>query len=183
MRKFFVVGALLIPLLVAACANPPPITGNIVNDVANSVVPATPITGPGGTTAPTDNIVAQGLINAAFDLDSAVQVGALSPTDPAPACVHSILLQAGLENPAGASVTPQSFVPKISDAISAAAVLYIRAQQVAALTNGGLTPSPTCDQLIGSIVREAVTQFNKTTIGTITGGLLSTKSPAKKPTH
>jgi len=97
----------LLLLTLAGCAETP-ISANIAKDVLPS--------GPGTL----GGVVVEGLVNATWNLDQAVVVGALKADDPAPKCFHSILKQLGVD-PAQTAAPGPSFVPKVSDLISAAA--------------------------------------------------------------
>lgn len=132
-------------LLLSACATPPPISSNPVQTATNAVA-ATPI---GGT-------VVQGLKDAEFNLDSAINIGVLAKDDPADACLHSSLVALGQEG--GQTPLPtQSFTPKVSDLISAGSVAYILAMQAKTIqANGGLALPPSCEQLIGHFVLKGV---------------------------
>lgn len=125
--------------LLAACASPPPIT----NQPAALPIPIK-----------ADTTVGTGLVNAAYNLDQAVAIGALAKDDPAPQCVHGFLQQAGLEPVAGAPAA-QNFTPKVTDMISAGSVLYIKAQQ--ARGQRPYQPPVGCDAILGSLVRQAAT--------------------------
>src|SRR5258707_2824765 len=59
-------------------------------------------------------VIVKGLLDATYNLDQAVLVGALPKGDPAPGCFHAVLTQLGVDpaNPAPAS---SSFSPKVSD--------------------------------------------------------------------
>lgn len=163
MRHLFIAMA---ALLLASCSasNPPaPISANPTQDALAALPPS-----------PAQTTVVQGLQDASYNLDSAVTVGALSASDPAPACLHSALTQLGISTP-GNTVTPAaSFVPKVSDLISAGAVLYIRAQQAQALiASGGIQVSVPCEALIGKLVMDA---GKATAAGTIIGGSIAAQS-------
>lgn len=141
----------LIPLTIAAalaaCAGstlpPPPISANPVQNIQQAVA-ATPI----GQT------VVQGLQDAEWNLDQAIVVGALPSDDPADACMHSALTQAGIEPGSTAAPAP-SFVPKVSDLISGGSVLYILAQQAKAVQGGGINVPVPCEALVGKFVLDA----------------------------
>lgn len=131
--KYLIALALIV---LAGCATPPQISA--------SPLPA--ITNP---TIVTD------LQSAAFDLDSAVAVGALAADDPAPKCLHDVLQKAGIETPPGATAAA-SFTPKIDGAASAGAVAYILAQQAKRLMHGGVTVDVSCEALLGRVVIDGV---------------------------
>ncbi len=99
-------------------------------------------------------VIVQGLQDASFNLDSAVTVGALAATDPAPPCFHSVLGQIGAD-PTAPMPPGQSFTPKVSDLISAGSVLYIRAQQAKAAQRTGVTIPPPCKVLITDFLLDA----------------------------
>lgn len=102
----------------------------------------------------TNPTIVTDLQSAAFDLDSAVTVGALTADDPAPKCLHDVLQKAGIEVAPGAPVA-QSFTPKIDGAASAGAVAYILAQQAKKLS-GGITVDVSCEALLGRVVIDGV---------------------------
>jgi hypothetical protein len=98
-----------------------------------------------------DGIVANGLRDANFNLQSAIQIGVLPENDPAASCVQGILRDAGLEEGAPAV---KSFDPRVSDLISAASVAYIEAQRLKTLRNEAHVPMG-CEALLGRIVIDA----------------------------
>lgn len=177
--------ALLPFLMLGACQQP--VTGNIAHDVVSSVSnPTAPISGSPqqaqtlnlGQTFVTD------LLSAQFDLNSAVQVGALSATDPAPGCLNDVVAKLGIDP--NAPPLP-SFVPKDDGVISLASILYIRYQQLQALQGGGLTISPTCQQIVGKILIDSLAkQVKGLSLGQLgnvstTPPLLGSPAPAPKP--
>lgn len=95
------------------------------------------------------------LQSAAYNLDNAVAVGALLADDPAPACVHAVLKQAGVEVD-GQVVEQKSFVPKKDGLASAGSIAYILAQQA----KRGLGVKPVvpmdCKALIGTLVIDGI---------------------------
>ena len=117
----------IIVAVFAGCATP--ISGNIARDVSAVVILP---------------IIAEGLKEAAANFDGAVAVGALPADDPAPACVHGVLADLGLEGP----VAP-SFTPHVTTPMGAASVLYIRAHQV---QNGAPQVPASCKELIGGLM-------------------------------
>lgn len=123
-------------LALAGCATPAQISANPLPAVTNPTIV-------------TD------LQSAAFDLDSAVAVGALAPDDPAPKCLHNVLQKAGIETPPGVTAAA-SFTPKVDGAASAGAVAYILAQQAKKLTAGGITVDVSCEALLGRVVIDGV---------------------------
>lgn len=127
--------AIVLSLALTACASTPGlISGNDQSPVK--------ITNP---TIVTD------LQSATYNLDQAVAVGALTADDPAPKCLHDVLVKAGIEVPAGAPPV-KSFVPKYDGAASAGAVAYILAQQAKATLGKGITVDVSCEALLGRVV-------------------------------
>lgn len=153
---------LLTPIiLLVGCQNPAPISASPIQDIKTAV--------DAGGTPTIIGTVQQGLLDAEWNLDQAIVVGALPANDPADACLHQGLTQIGIEpNPNGQAATPApSFVPKISDLISAGSVLYIRAQQLKALQGGGGLQVPVaCEAVIGRFVLDA----GKAGAGALPGG-------------
>lgn len=145
MRKIML--ALGLCFILGACNSP--ISGNVASDAL-----------PGGATG----TLAQDFQAAAFNFDGAVKVGALDPTDPAPACAHAIDIMLGIEG-----TPPPNFTPENKGLISLAAIGYIRAQQLKKLQGQGLTVTPECKALIGQIVLDAAAGGIKGLPG---GGLL-----------
>jgi hypothetical protein len=141
---------IVIGLLLAGCALVPE---RISGTPAAGSLPI-PITNP---TIVTD------LQSAAYNLDNALAVGALAANDPAPGCLHGILVKAGIEIPAG-TVAPKSFAPKNDGVASAGAIAYILAQQAKQITKGGFTVDPSCEALLGRVVIDGVTAVNKTVL-------------------
>lgn len=139
--------------LLAACTAsnpPPPISASPAQDAAAAASVLAPSSGPS-----LQGTVTQGLQDASWNMDQAVIVGALDANDPAPACLHSVLTDLGLD-PAKPASPAASFVPRVSDLISGGAVLYIRAQQAKKLAaGGGPTFSIPCKALVGQLVIDA----------------------------
>ena len=131
--------------------------GSISKDLGADISGATPSAARPGT-------VTQGLLDAAYNLDQAVTVGALDATDPAPACVHGVLKDLGID-PANPSTPLPSFTPRVSDLISAGAVLYVRVQQAKRLQGGIVVPAD-CKALIGQFVMDAAAAGIKVFPGT-----------------
>ena len=156
----FLVGAAL--LMLAACANPLPISNNPIQTVANAAA-STPL---GGT-------VVQGLKDSAFNLDSAIQIGVLQAGDPVDGCVHGALQKIGQDVTLTGDVIPvtpaQQFTPKVSDLLSAGSVAYILSVQAKALAanSGALVPAQ-CEQIVGHMV---LTGVNAPAIGLIKGAI------------
>lgn len=155
LRKLFIMQCLaFITLFLGACANPPPISANPVQDVKGVL----------GGNGDVGDFITTDLQNQSWNLHQAVQVGALDAKDPAPGCVDSFLTQIGVAIPDSTGSTAAadnpvapSFTPKITGAFSAGAVLYIRAQQAKAFANNsGLTISSDCAVLIVNIERDAL---------------------------
>lgn len=147
------VPALASALALAGCSSPPPISAGSPTPI--SVVTSLP--GVGGT-------IKQGILDAQYNLDSAVTIGVLPATDPGKACLDSV---AGQLNAPGAA----SFTPRVSDLVSAGSVGYIYLQQLKALTSGDPLTNlpPGCVQLVGQIVIDGVTQLNKVGLGPLVG--------------
>lgn len=159
---------LLSVALLAGCATPPPISTNPIQTVTNAVA-ATPI---GGT-------VVTGLQNAAFNLDSAVQIGVLPMNDPADGCVHGALQLIGQdvvlgpmgENPVTPVTPTKQFTPKVTDLLSGGSVAYILAQQAKQIAGGGVTVPASCEQLVGHFVLTGVNAPANTVINAVLKGL------------
>jgi hypothetical protein len=100
------------------------------------------------------------LQSAAYNLDNAVLVGALSADDPAPKCIHDVLVKGGIELAPG-SVPAQSFAPKNDGVASAGAIAYIIAQQAKAIAKQGVQVDVSCEALLGRVVIDGVKSFNK----------------------
>jgi hypothetical protein len=133
MKSLIVISAIsLAALALAGCAGPMQISSDPIPKLSNQTIV-------------TD------LQSAAYDLDSAVTVGALAADDPAPQCLHSVLQKMGIETPAGAAPAA-TFVPKVDGAASAGAVAYILAQQAKKLANGGVQVDVSCEALLGRVV-------------------------------
>ena len=166
MKKFKTLIVMLGIATLAACANPAPISTNPAADVISTLKS---IGGPSTGVDP----VTQGLIDAAFNLDSAQKIGILDANDAMPPCVHSVLTDLGI-NPDG-TVTPNTnqFTPRISDLIGAGSVLYIRTKQAQKLQASGLQTSIACDALLGQIVRAAAKAGIKIGGSLASGGLAS----------
>lgn len=147
---------ILASLLLCACVSTP------------EKISGTPTTGGIPITNPT---IVTDLQDAAYNLDNAVAVGALSVDDPAPKCLHSLLVKAGIEVPAGA-VPAQSFTPKHSGVASEGAIAYILVQQAKAIAKVGVGPDdPSCEALVGRVVIDGVKAANKAAVGLIPGVL------------
>jgi hypothetical protein len=156
-------GLLIVLLaLTAGCAQP--VSTNVVRDVAS---------GPGG------DVIIRGLQNAAYNLDSAVKIGALPAGDPAPACVHDVLQKLGADcrlDPSAEGGTacvvtdPSSvFTPRVSDLISAGSVAYIRIQQLKVAAGGGIKVATSCEAIIGQLLIDQARAAGQVLPG---GGLL-----------
>ena len=100
---------------------------------------------------PVGDVVVKGLQDAAFNLDSAVKVGALSADDPAPACLHAVLTKLGAD-PANPVPPGASFAPRVSDLISAGSVAYIRLQQLKKAQGAGIAVPVPCEAIIGRLL-------------------------------
>lgn len=151
MRILVLVGA--VAALLAGCTNGPavaPISANPLQDVSGIIAPLAPSTGPS-----LQGTVTQGLLDASWNLDQAVAVGALDAQDAAPACLHSVLGDLGID-PANPATAAPNFTPHVSDLISGGSVIYIRARQAEkAAASGGPTFSLSCKALIGQFVIDA----------------------------
>lgn len=137
--------AIVVALALAGCVSTP----NLIS--GTNVGQSTNITNP---TIVTD------LQSAAYNLDQAVAVGALTADDPAPKCVHDVLVKAGIELPAG-QAAPKSFTPKHDGVASAGAIAYILAQQAKALQGTVGQVSPNCEALVGRIVIDSAKAAGK----------------------
>lgn len=113
-------------------------------------------------------VVMQGLLDATYNLDNAVTVGALDATDPAPKCFHGILGQLGID-PAVPTTPAPSFTPRRSDLISEGSILYIRARQAQKLAGQGVTVPSGCKELVAQFMLDAAAAGIKAQPG---GGLL-----------
>lgn len=102
--------------------------------------------------------IAKDLQGASYNLDQAVAIGALQPDDPAPLCLHDVLIKAGLEIPIGAPAV-KSFEPKKDGVASAGAIAYILAQQAKSVKP--LEVSVSCEQMVGKIVIDGAKVLNK----------------------
>ena len=102
---------------------------------------------------PAGSFVGKDLIAAAYNLDQAVAIGALKADDPAPKCVHGVLMQAGIEVPPG-TPAPGSFTPQKEGLVSIGSIAYIKAQQ---LKGAKLTVPQDCKALIGQLVIDGLT--------------------------
>jgi len=103
-----------------------------------------------------NSALAKDLVSAAYNLDNAVLVGALPADDPAPACVHGVLINAGIELPPG-TTAPASFEPKRDGLVSAGAIAYIKIQQLKAQSGKVLKVPVSCKALIGQIMVDGLT--------------------------
>jgi hypothetical protein len=155
-----IAGGLLAIVALAGCANPAPISANPVQTAGNDINSLLP-----GATGP----IQTQLINAEWNLDQAIGVGALPATDPADACMHSTLKSIGIEPPpAGTTATPvPSFVPRETGLIDTGAALYIQAQEAKQLA--GFTLPSTCYAIVGMFIVDAAKLGIKILPG---GGLL-----------
>ena len=100
-----------------------------------------------------DSRVGKDLVAAAYNLDQAVAIGALKPDDPAPKCVHGVLIQAGIEVPPG-TPAPGSFTPQKEGLVSIGSIAYIKAQQLKGVK---LVVPVDCKALIGQMVIDGLT--------------------------
>lgn len=102
------------------------------------------------------------LQSAAFNLDSAVTIGVLEKNDPAPACLHAILIKAGIETVPGAEPAA-SFVPKKDGVASAGAIAYILVQQAKKAARTATPVDPNCEALVGRIVIDGAVAIRRAT--------------------
>lgn len=142
--------------LLAGCQAP--ISSNLVQDVGTAVT-----TLPG--TAGLRSGIATDIQDTQYNFNQAVQVGALSPNDPAPGCVNSIVALTGL---GGVGPVTASFVPKVDGPASLASVAYIRLQQANGLGGNISAQIPVaCLALIGKLNVDGLQQLNKAAISAI----------------
>jgi hypothetical protein len=137
--------AIVLALFATACVSTP------------DKISATPAAGGISITNPT---IVTDLQSAAFNLDSAVTVGALAQDDPAPKCLHDVLVKAGIEVPAGTEPV-KSFVPRKDGVASAGAIAYILAQQAKQIAKSGVAVDPSCEALVGRVVIDGAKTINK----------------------
>jgi hypothetical protein len=162
MNRYIAIAALL---ALAGCATPPPISANPVQTVENAVSSALPGLLPS---------IATDFQDAKFNLDSAITIGILLPSDPVDACLTSVLTMAGMLSPTAGAPTTPSFTPKVTAPISlsAGSVLYILAQQAKKLAGNGSSLVPaSCQQIAGSLLINAVNRPLNMGIGAITAQL------------
>lgn len=152
----------LFVLLLAACASTPELIVGTGTDAQGQVVQPSPLAGLSG------GQVAVDLQSAAYNLDNAIAIGALVPTDPAAACIHGVLQQAGIEIPAGGTA-PKTFVPKNDGVVSLGAIAYIMVQQSKA--SPGITVPMDCKALIGQFVVDGLGAANKLAPNVLLKGL------------
>lgn len=130
-------------LLLGACASTP-------TQISGAPAASIPI-------SPT-SVLGTDLQSASYNLDMAVQVGALTADDPAPKCLHAVLQKAGLEPVPGAAA-PASFAPKNDGIASAGAIAYIIVQQAKRAVP--VQVDPQCEALVGRIAIDGATAVNK----------------------
>lgn len=146
---------LALPLLfLAACASTPSLISGA----------------PPGTITITNSTVVTDLQDASYNLDNALAVGALAADDPAPKCLHDVLVKAGIEVPAG-STPAKTFVPKYGGVASTGAVAYILAQQAKAASKVGITVDVSCEALVGRVVLDGAATVNKAAVALIPGAI------------
>ena len=133
---------LLAGLMLAGCSS---VSGNVVQDVVN----------PPNKDDLVAKAIIQGIQNATYNFDMAVQVGALPKSDPAAGCFHNLETQLGID-PQNPPPAGSSFTPKVTDVISLGSVLYIRAQQLQSLQGGGIQVPSDCKALIGTVTMDAL---------------------------
>lgn len=133
----------------------------IIALIAMSGCASTPdkITGaPAGGIPITNTVLATDLQSASYNLDKAVEVGALLPDDPAPKCLHAVLRSAGLETVPGATPAA-SFEPKKDGIASAGSIAYIIVQQAKRAVP--VQVDPACEALVGRIAIDGAKAANK----------------------
>ncbi len=86
------------------------------------------------------SILTADLTATALNLDQAVAVGALSRDDPAPACLHELMVRAG--------VGQDTFEPQVKGLLSLKSIAYIKAKQIA---NRGTLPVA-CKAIVADIL-------------------------------
>lgn len=138
--------------LVSACASTP---REIVGTSTTTVNGVTTVNQPSSLNITNPTIV-NDLESAAYNLDNAVTVGALTPDDPAPKCLHDVLRVAGIETPPGTTAS-QTFVPKNNGVASLGAIAYIQVQQAKRAGGQGITVAVDCKALIGQLVIDGAT--------------------------
>lgn len=99
----------------------------------------------------TNSTIVTDLQSAAYNLDNAVAVGALAADDPAPKCLHDVLVKSGIEALPGVEPA-KSFAPKHDGVASAGAIAYIITQQAKQISKNGVPVDPSCEALVGRIV-------------------------------
>lgn len=136
--------------------------------LAGCVSTPTQITGGTSTGIPLakNTVLATDLQSASYNLDKAVEVGALLPDDPAPKCLHSVLVQAGLETAPG-TTPPASFAPKNDGIASLGAITYIIVQQAKRAVP--VQVSPDCESLVGRIAIDGAKAANRAAVSLIPG--------------
>lgn len=151
MKKIIIIAGLAL----AGCASTPDlIVGPATDASGKQVAPPSPVlTG-----------IASDIQAAAFNLDNAIAIGVLPANDPADACAHQALQQAGIEVPAGAKPA-QSFAPKHGSPLADASVLYILAQQ--AKSGPSFSVDVGCKALLGQMVLDGLGAVNKLLPGQI----------------
>jgi len=97
---------------------------------------------------------------AAYNLDQAVAIGALPADDPAPKCLHAVLIKAGIEVPAG-QPPAKSFEPKNDGLASLGSIAYIQVQQAKALRGEKTPVSVDCRALLGTFVLDGAAGLAK----------------------
>jgi hypothetical protein len=145
----FIIIALTLAL--AACQSSPQLIVGTGTDATGKATEAPPLPIRNAT-------VVTDLQSAAYNLDNAIAVGALPANDPAAACVHGVLQEAGIEVPAGGTA-PKSFVPKNDGVVSLGAIAYIQVRQRQAA--GAITVPMECKTVIGQFVIDGMGLVNK----------------------
>lgn len=118
----------------------------------------------------TDSILGRDLIDAAWNADQAVAIGALPADDPLPLCLHSVLQETGLETgSAGDLPAERSFAPRLSGVVSGGVVLYLKIQQAKAIASGAtrLQLSNECLALVGRTMVDGLRDRRALTRGVI----------------
>lgn len=98
------------------------------------------VTDPIGAKLSPGTLITSDLAATSRNLDQAVKVGALSASDPAPACLHDLLARTGAGQ--------ETFKPEIAGLISLQSVAYIRAQQI----KNREELSASCKAIVGDII-------------------------------
>jgi uncharacterized protein YfiM (DUF2279 family) len=148
--KFLRIAPLLFLFLLPACMGVgPDLRGDIVAGVKGGTEPG---------------LVVQGLLDAQYNLENAVAVGALPAEDPALPCVKSVLADLGV-----GQGEVQRFTPRVSELLSAASVAYIRARQLERERDTPFKLSADCKAIVGQIMIDFAKVASKG-VGALPGG-------------